>query len=149
MCWSYSSLCNCVLGCRPQVNWFLLRPDFGVSSREVRRAIVTLSAVSACLLIALRLPWPVWLGAPAGLLDGLSQRWPEFFSFPQAGSREVCGTEISCGPEVRVRAKSERECKSEDVNESEGFGFRGRGFACGCCIVPADGGTACCTVPCV
>lgn len=84
----------------PVVNWFLLRPDFGVSSREVRRAIVALSAVSACLLVALRLPWPVWLGAPVGLLDGLSQQWPEFFSFAQAGSREVCGTEISCGPEV-------------------------------------------------
>jgi len=85
-------------------NWFLLSPDFGVTSAEVRRVVVTLSAISACLLIGLRLPWPVWLGAPVGLADGLAQRWPEFFSYGRAGSSEVCAGEVSCGPQVCMQS---------------------------------------------
>lgn len=47
-----------------------------------------------------KLPWPVWLGAPVGLLDPLAKALPEFFSYRTAGTPESCMSESMCGPQV-------------------------------------------------
>lgn len=90
----------------PVINWYLLSPDFGIPSPDIPRLILPMSAISASLLLLLRLPWPAWLGAPQGLLDSLAHRWPEVFSAALAGSKEACGTEISCGPQVMTAGAS-------------------------------------------
>lgn len=98
----YADAARCPALCHLQLNLYLMSPGFGIRSPEVSRLMVSLSAVTGALMILLRLPWPVWLGAPVGLLDGIASRWPEFFSYRVAGSKEACATEVTCGPEVGV-----------------------------------------------
>jgi hypothetical protein len=83
-----------------QLVWYLLSPEFGIPGPDIPRLLIPMSTISAALLLLLRVPWPVWLGAPVGLMDGLAGRWPEFFRFDMAGSKEACSTGISCGPQV-------------------------------------------------
>lgn len=81
------------------VNWYFLAPEFGVH-RDVTKLICTMCVIGGCMGCFLKTPWPVWLGAPVTMLDGLAKTLPDFFSFSTAGTPESCMYESMCGPKV-------------------------------------------------
>lgn len=89
------------------VNWFFLSPEFGVHP-DVTKLVLTMCVVGASMGVFLKLPWPVWLGAPVGLLDGVARVLPDFHSYSLAGTPESCMFESMCGPKVGVAASTRR-----------------------------------------
>lgn len=83
------------------VNWFFLSPEFGVHP-DVTKLICTMCVIGGSMGVFLKLPWPVWLGAPVGLLDGVARALPDFHSYSTAGTPESCMFENMCGPKVGV-----------------------------------------------
>lgn len=81
------------------VNWYFLAPEFGVH-RDVTKLVCTMCVIGGCMGCFLKTPWPVWLGAPVTMLDGLAKTLPDFFSFSTAGTPESCLYESMCGPKV-------------------------------------------------
>lgn len=82
-----------------QVNRFFLCPEFGVHP-DVTKLVVRMCVLGGAMGFLVKLPWPVWLGASEGLLDGLAKAVPEFYSFSTAGTPDSCMYESMCGPKV-------------------------------------------------
>lgn len=89
--------------CPLQVNLFFLSPEFGVH-RDVTKLVVAMCSSVGALAVVAKLPWPVWMGAPVGMLDGLARVLPEFFSYSTAGTPGACMYETMCAPQVRQRS---------------------------------------------
>jgi hypothetical protein len=83
------------------VNWYFLCPEFGVH-KDVTKLITTMCIIGASMGFFTKLPWPVWLGADVGVLDGLAKILPDLYSYSTAGTPESCMFESMCGPKVRT-----------------------------------------------
>jgi hypothetical protein len=82
-----------------QVNLFFLSTDFGVHP-DVTKLVLTICISVGAMGVVTKLPWPVWLGAPVGMLDGLAKVLPDFYSYETAGTPAACMYETMCAPQV-------------------------------------------------
>lgn len=67
---------------------------------DVTKLVVTMCVTVGAMGILTKLPWPVWLGAPVGMLDGLAKALPDFFSYSTAGTPASCMYESMCAAQV-------------------------------------------------